>query len=803
MSEKLKRLLDKGRKALAQKQYEVAGALFEEAVTLDAKAHAGWFGLGEVALAVGQQDTAVQFWEEAVKLQPDAVKYLQRLGELYGRIGHAESGVEVLLAARHKAPKDASVLASLSGAYVAAGNWYKAKGVLQELVRLPKPKAAYFCLLGLAAQSIGELDEAMKALTRATRMESRYPDAWLSLGHLHLDKKHLPEAEECLEQLFKLAPQQISTLQLAGDLAMEKGNFNDAANFFQAAVAQAEDSAVLQARLALALVLSGDAVRSVDAMARANELGVSEAWILEQLGYIFTKRHQLNAAQENLEMSLERNPDNLNAMNTLFVVYSKQGKSGQARQMADKILEKNPNHINALVNLGSWYSDQARSEEAITTYQRVLELNPQIVAAYTNYLWALVHSSEHVAADTLKAAHAYDVNICQAYQRLRDFSGRDADPERRLRIGWITSDMREHPVAAFVVPFLPYFDHSRVEIFFYHHTLSEDEVTAMAKAQVDKWREVQGLGDDALADLITADEIDILVDLNGNTAGHRLPALARKPAPIQATWLGFPGTTGMSAMDYIFIPPDPLLEKGDWCTEQPWPLPDCYGVRTRIPDVPVQSGLPSERLGRPFTFACLNNFRKASQLAIRLWCRILLQVPESRLILVGRSGKDEAFKDYVEDQFAQHGVTRERLDIKGMMPVAGYFDCYNEVDLCLDPFPFNGGTTGYDSIWMGVPFVTWPGDSLVSRMGRIILKNVGLDELVVDSADAYVELAVALANDPERLKKLRANLRERMQASPLMDAPRMAKSLEQAFRGMWRRWVERNSKLVTQPVSEV
>ncbi|MDR1890233.1 MAG: tetratricopeptide repeat protein [Zoogloeaceae bacterium] len=799
MSEKLKRLLDKGRKSLAQKQYEAAGALFEEAVTLDARAHAGWFGLGEVALAIGQQDTAVQFLEEAVKLQPDAVKYLQRLGELYGRIGHAESGVEVLLAARRKAPKDAGVLANLSGAYVAAGNWYKAREVLQELVRLPKPKAAHFCLLGLAAQSIGELDDAMKALKRATRMEPHYPDAWLSLGHLYLEKKHLPEAEECVEHLFKLVPQQLSTLELAGDLAMEKGNSGEAANFFQSAVAQAEDSAALQGKLALALVLSGDVLRTVDAMTRAHELGVPESWILEQLGFIFTKRHQLDVAQENLEMSLERNPDNLNVMNTLFVVYSKQGKSGQARQMADRILEKDPNHINALVNLGSWYSEQARMEEAIATYRRVLELNPRMVAAYANCMWSLVHSSEHGAADILEAARAYDINICQPHQRPRDFSGRDADPERRLKIGWLTSDMREHPVAAFVVPFLTHFDRRQVEIFFYHHTLSEDKVTGIVKSQADRWREVQGLGDDALADLIAADEIDILVDLNGNTEGHRLPALARKPAPIQVTWLGFPGTSGMSTMDYIFIPPDPLLEKGGWCAEQPWPLPDCYGVRTGIPDVPIQPGLPSERPGRPFTFACLNNFRKASQLAIRLWSKILLQVPESRLVLVGRGGKDEAFRSYVESQFAQYGITPERLDIKGMMPVNVYFDCYNEVDLCLDPFPFNGGTTGYDSIWMGVPFITWPGDSLVSRMGRIILKNVGLDELVVDSADAYVELAVSLANDPGRLKKLRANLHERMQDSPLMDAPRMAKSLEQAFRGMWRRWLEHRATGIQGP----
>lgn len=168
-----------------------------------------------------------------------------------------------------------------------------------------------------------------------------------------------------------------------------------------------------------------------------------------------------------------------------------------------------------------------------------------------------------------------------------------------------------------------------------------------------------------------------------------------------------------------------------------------------------------------------------------------MAVPESRLILVARGGRDSSLISYIESQFAQYGVAPERLDIKGIMSSHDYLDTYNEADLCLDPFPFNGGTTGYDSIWMGVPFITWPGDMLVSRMGKAILNNVGLAELVVESESDYVNLAVALAHDRERLKGLRANLRERMQASPLMDAPRLARSLEQAFRGMWQRWVAR------------
>lgn len=790
MSDKLKRTLEKGRKAFSQRNYEAAGRLFEEVVTARADAHEGWFGLGEVAMAIGQMDTAVQFLEHAVQLQPDVARYQQRLGELYGRIGLHKEGVAVLLQARRRAPKDVGIMCSLSGAYVAAGGWHQAKAVLQEVVAQPGPRSAYYCLLGLAAQQLGELEEAMQAFRKATVLDPRYPDAWLSLGHLYLQKGMLDEVEKCLKKLFDLVPQLATTLNLAGDLALRRCNFKEAANFFRAGLSKTADSAELQAKLGLALVQSGDALEAVEAMERAHAMGVAEDWILEHLGLMFTTKGQLDVAQENLEMAVARQPDNLNAWNTLIVVYTKQGESDKARQVAETILAKNPLHINARLNLGSWYSDQARSEEALREFRRVLEIDPERLIAYTNSLWAMVHSTESSSADIVEVAKAFDRNLCQRHRRQDDFADRDRNPGRRLRIGWLTSDMRNHPVAAFVVPFLEYLDRQQVESTIYYNAMATDSVTDMARARVERWRDVIALGDDSLADLIRADEVDILVDLNGNTEGNRLLAMARKPAPIQVTWLGFPGTSGMSVMDYIFIPPDPVLEQGAWCTETPWPLPDCYGVRTMIPDVAIQPGLPCERLQRPFTFACLNNFRKVSQGAIRLWSRILQRVPESRLILVARGGRDGTLIRYIESQFEQYGIAPERLDIRGIMSTQVYFDSYNEADLCLDPFPFNGGTTGYDSIWMGVPFITWPGDMLVSRMGKPILENVGLGELVVDSEAAYEDLAVALAGDRERLKSLRAGLRQRMLASPLMDAPRMAGGLEQAFRSMWQRWCQ-------------
>ncbi|MDR2690097.1 MAG: tetratricopeptide repeat protein [Azoarcus sp.] len=787
MSLKLKHLLDKGQKALGKKNYPSAGALFEEAVTLAPTAHTGWFGLGEVALGIDQADSAADFFGRAVELQPDNARYRQRWGETLSRLGEFKDALHQIQHAQRLAPRDAGILCSLSGIYVKLGLWQQAKKVLQEVVGLPKPLAGHYCLLGLACQQMGELDEALAAFIKATALAPRYPDAWLSLGHLYLHKQQLEQTQSSLAKLFELAPQVPTTLDLAGDLAMTLEDYREAANFFRQAADAAPEQQAIQAKLAMALVMCGDSLPAIDALERAYALGLPEDWVLEKLGSMFAIKYKTPIACENLEMAVARNPDNINAWNTLIVVYTRAGESQKVRKAVDTILQRDPNNASALLNFAGWYNDQGRHGEALELFNRVLALHPQKRAPYSQALWTMLSASSVSAADILALARRMDENCNLSLRRADDFADRNRDPGRRLKIGWVSSDIRRHPVSAFL-PFMAHVDHEALETCIYYNFSEEDGITRQFRAYADKWREVIDIGDNTLADLIRGDEIDILVDLNGYTNGNRAEVFAMKPAPVQVTWLGFPGTSGMNAMDYIFIPPDPVLEKGGWCSETPWPLPDCYGVRANISKVAVQPGLPCERLRRPFTFACLNNFRKVGQLTIELWSRILLRLPEARLILVAVGGKDDETMRYFSSQFERYGVAPGQLEFRGYAPPDQYFDSHNEVDLGLDPFPFNGGTTGYDSIWMGVPFVTWPGEHLSARMGRAILQNVGLHELIADSADAYVDIAVNLAHDRERLGALRAGLRERMLASPLLDAPRMAKGLEAAFRKMWQRW---------------
>jgi len=332
-------------------------------------------------------------------------------------------------------------------------------------------------------------------------------------------------------------------------------------------------------------------------------------------------------------------------------------------------------------------------EGALALMNKALSLTLQRASAYGNTLWILVHFSEIDANDVLELAGRFDHNLCRELLRADDFRDRNRDPDRRLRIGWLGSDMNSHPVDLFVLPYRAALDHKDVvETLVYSNAKRIDPFAEMLKSHADVWCDVTAIGDDALADLIRADEIDVLIDLNGNAEGNRQMALARKPAPIMVTWLGFPGTSGMLTMDYIFAPPDPVPERPGWSSETPWPL--------------------------------------------------------------------------LEEQFEQYGITPERLDVRGYSSKTEYFASYNEADLYLDPFPFNGGATAYDTIWMSVPFAILPGDMLVSRMGKAILDNVGLSALVAADADTYVDHAVTLAQDRERLKTLRLGLREKMRSSP-------------------------------------
>ena len=362
------------------------------------------------------------------------------------------------------------------------------------------------------------------------------------------------------------------------------------------------------------------------------------------------------------------------------------------------------------------------------------------------------------------------------------------DPGKALNIGYVSADFRRHPVGFFLAPVLARHDRRRFSVSCYSGRGLADDLTERLKAGADAWRSVGGLSDEALATAIRDDGIDVLVDLSGHTAGNRLTAFALRPAPVQVSWLGYFNTTGMKAIDYVLMDAETVPEGAErWFTEEVIHLPAgrfCYGPPE---DAPPVAPPPVEERGR-VTFASFNNLTKVGAEVVGLWARILDALPSSRLVLKWRSLGDAAVRDRYQAWFAAEGIEPNRIELQGASPHAEMLAAYGGVDVALDPFPFSGGVTSCEALWMGVPVVTWPGARPVSRQTAGFLRALGLAELIAADREDYVAIAAGLARDRDGLTALRAGLRARMAASPLCDGVRFTRHLEAAYRDMWRRW---------------
>jgi predicted O-linked N-acetylglucosamine transferase (SPINDLY family) len=362
-----------------------------------------------------------------------------------------------------------------------------------------------------------------------------------------------------------------------------------------------------------------------------------------------------------------------------------------------------------------------------------------------------------------------------------------ASVDRPLRIGYVSGDFRNHAVAWFMTPVLEQHDRQKFHVYCYSNFHKVDSTTTMLQHYATGWRQIENTSDRSAADLVRKDGIDILIDLSGHTRGGRLGLFAYKPAPVQMTYLGYLNTTGMPTIDYRITDAlgDPFGQSERYHVEKLLRLPDCmwcYAPHQRMPDV---SALPAGTGGH-ITFGSFNNSMKLNPELIELWARVLGAAPSARLIIAGvPSGK---MRERIHEEFAMKRVDPGRVELLGRLPMHGFWRLYHRVDVALDSFPCNGGTTTFDSLWMGVPVVSQCGDRFASRAGFSILSNAGLNDLVAFSDEEYVAIAASWARDLDRLRAVRAGMRDRLRASPLLDSARFTRNLEHLYRQAWHEW---------------
>jgi predicted O-linked N-acetylglucosamine transferase (SPINDLY family) len=536
--------------------------------------------------------------------------------------------------------------------------------------------------------------------------------------------------------------------------------------------------------LALLLNQTGRGDEALQLMHRAVQLKPMAAEYVGNLGLVYAEQGRLQEAIGTFRHALALRPDFPEARYNLGRALQELDQVDEAIECFQETLRLRPNFADAHFSLANALKDCGQVSEAMASYRQALACRP--IAPYASNLVYATYFQPHLSPRQILEEHLAWARVYA--QPLVPRSGghvNDRRPDRRLRIGYVSPDFRQHVLASYHIPLLANHDRHQVEVICYSDVRRPDAITERIRGLADTWHDVTKLSDADLAQQIRADQIDILVDLAMHMAGNRQLAFARKPAPVQLCW-SYPGTTGNPGIDYRLTDAhiDPAGQHDDHHSEQSIRLPDSFFIYDPLATEPPVNPLPAASR-RYITFGCLNNFAKVNEDVLALWAGMLSVVTQSRMLLMTPAGKT---RQRAIECFAAIGVRADRIEFVSRQPRDRYFQLYHEIDLCLDTFPYTGHTTTMDAAWMGVPTISLVGQTAASRGALSILSNLGLAELACDSPEQYERTAIHLAQSISTLQSLRATLRNRLSGSPLMDGRRFACNIEAIYRALWRAW---------------
>lgn len=698
-----------------------------------------------------------------------------------------------------------------------------AAGELQRLMQLAPEAPLVHALEGTLHAMRGRLGEASESYSRALSLDRSLGPVWFDQANVLVALDRREEALHAVEQVLAGGVAFVlPSLRLRVRILIELARYAEALGAVEQALERFEHDAELSAWRGTALRLLR---RPAEALAVQEAVLVDHPGFLPSLcerGWTLLALGRDEEALDAFDGVLEKEESFVSALTGIGIAERRLGMREAALAAFDKALSIAPNDVETLFNraltlhlgrrydaaiaayetliahrpemaeahdnLGDIYRATGALDEAERALRRAIELAPQNARIHSNLLLTLLYQPERTAESLVAEHRAWGERFGRPAGRF-DRWANDRDPDRPLRIGFVSAELRRHPVSAWLIPALDGLDRARYCTFCYAATPEKDDVSARIEAMVDGWRDVAALDDAAMAELVRADGIDILIDLSGHTAKNRLTCFALKPAPVQATWLGYPFTTGLDAIDYaimdevavrpgeegVFVEEVVRLEGGRWCYDPPAQAPTVVQ-----PPVMRQGWI---------TFGSFNNLSKLTPAVIAAWCRILNEVPAARLVVKSPAlGAPEVARRY-RSAFLAHGLTPGRLEIRGGSPYEQLLAEYGDIDIALDPFPFGGGATSCEALWMGVPVVTLPGWQPVSRQTEAFLRVIDQEGWIARDTDHYVAIAGDLARDPLRLFDWRTGQRERVERSPLCDKARISRELEREMRAMWRRFV--------------
>ncbi|MBL8630425.1 MAG: tetratricopeptide repeat protein [Rhodospirillaceae bacterium] len=645
--------------------------------------------------------------------------------------------------------------------------------------------ADHYVTRAVSALRSGDAKIAQTELGHAVAANPNHAEALHLLGVLAFQDGDAAKAITLIQRAIASRPDFADAYSNLGSVLMATGQNESAEAALRRAVALNNQSAAIHFNLANVLSAQqkyNEALASYQAAVQIQPT-YPEAW--NNLGAAYRELENLAIAVTCFEKAVAGRPSYAEAQYNLANAYRDQMRLSAAEDHMRKAIALNPGNAKAHNALGNILSDSAQSELALTAFEQAEKLDPASVPISSNVLSCLQYVPGITDA-RLAAAHAHWVGAHNDLFTAPHHRITNRDPSRPLNVGFVSSDLGHHPCGFLSVRLFEHLDRKAVNavVFSNRNPAREDHISRRI-ADVTDWRRVADVTDANLAADIAATQIDILIDMNGHTAGHRLGVFARKPAPIQMTWLGYVGSTGLPTMDYIIADrwhapenapitgPENVLRLRDGYT--------CYDPLVSNGDV-----TPLPALSNGFiTFGSLNNANKLSPTVIKTYAAIMARIPNSRMILAFRGLDDPAVNTRLLSWFAGHGIDATRIDIHGYAPHEKFLSHYNRIDLALDTFPYAGGLTTCEALWMGVPVVTFPGATFAGRHAASYMNNAGLSDFVAADQNGFEDLAVAKAQDVGALSALRQNMHARLNASPLMDGTRFAESFTLAMREAW------------------
>jgi predicted O-linked N-acetylglucosamine transferase (SPINDLY family) len=645
----------------------------------------------------------------------------------------------------------------------------------------------------------GNPDGAIPLYAEAISRGSNSPEVFNDLGTLLARRGQFPPAVVQFEMALALAPHAVDVrknlsmaLEAMSLQAVKEDRWVDAAAGYGRLTNLDPTCVTFQTNAGLALYKLKLLDQALPYFRRVVELEPGNPTSHVNLGSVLFDLNR-REAEVVLERALELDPKNVLAHVNLSAVHNRLGQLARSAETVRRALELAPDQVEAHANLAGVFREQGEVQASLEHYRRALEIRPDHAVIFSGYLLARQGDPTADPADLLADHLAWAARFATPLDPgpAGRFGTPDRDPARRLRIGYVSGDFRSHSVASFIEPIIRAHDRNAVEVTCYSNSVA-DHVTLRIQneARPDAWREIRNLTDELLVKRIVADKIDVLIDLSGHTDANRLLCFARRPAPVQVTYCGYPSTTGLSAIGWRLTDAmaDPESEGDQYNAEHLWRLPNGFLCYQPNADCDLPGPAPALTRGH-VTFGSFNNLSKLGDGVLELWAEILRAVPGSHLLLKARALSDQQPRERLRLAFAQRGIAVERIEFAPYAATpAAHVATYGQVDVALDPFPYNGTTTTCEALWMGVPVITLRGHGHAGRVGASLLTRIGCPDLVAATPEEYVQSAVRLSRDLDGLSTLRAGMRARMASSALMNASVIAHDIETAYREMWRRF---------------